>query len=111
MCDEHPLHAKIRDHILAKYSKRFNPSIIVLETVENPSRFDGRIFLVVVTLKHLEENISASLAQADPDDIERLKKKYSEGIEVTSIFDSSGEEVEQHFRGRDYFFDYQKIEI
>lgn len=111
MNDEHPLYSKIRKYVANEFGGDFDASIAALQTIEAPSRFKGPVFLAVVSLKPLEEDVVATISKADPVDVEQLRKSLAEGDEVACIFNSSGEEIERHFRGMDYFFEYQKIEI
>ena len=111
MSNENSLHAKIRNCVLTRFGRRFDASVVLLKTIEEPARFNGPVVLAVVSMKASEKDVVETLSKTDPVDIEQMRKQLEYGDEVACIFDSSGEELERHFRGIDYFFDYQKIKI
>ena len=111
MSNQHILRTKIRNYIIAEFGDDFKASVVVVQSIKNPIRFVGPVYLAVVSLTPLAEDVSATLSDCDQDDIEQMQRLLSDGQEVSCIFNSSGQEIERHFRGMDYFFDYQKIEI
>ncbi|TWU51468.1 hypothetical protein [Rubripirellula reticaptiva] len=111
MSNDHILRKKIRNYIIAEFGDDFNASIVVVQSIKDPIRFVGPVYLAVVSLRPLAEGVSTTLTDCDPDDIERMQRLLSDGDEVSCVFNNSGQEIERHFRGMDYFFDYQKIEM
>ena len=111
MSNEHILRTKIQNYIIAEFGDDFNASIVNVQSIQDPIRFVGPVYLAVVSLTPLAEDVSATLSDCDPDDIKQMQRFLSDGFEVSCVFNSSGQEIERHFRGMDYFFDYQEIEI
>ncbi len=77
MINEIVLRTKIRNCVLAEFGEDFDASILVLQTVEKPSRFDRPVYLAVISLKALEKDVVATLSDCDPDEIERLQKHFN----------------------------------
>ena len=46
---ESDLHLKIRNYLMAKFSQNWNASIIAIESVDEPLRFDEPVILAVVS--------------------------------------------------------------
>lgn len=101
----------IHSRVLAEFGADFVTSIEQIRTIEKPARFAGPIFLAVISLKVQAKDIATTLSKADPEDVSQLQKHLEEDEEVTIVFSKSGEELERHFRGMDYFFDHRKIEV
>lgn len=108
---ESDLHLKIRNYLMAKFSQNWNASIIAIESVDEPLRFDEPVILAVVSYKSLEKHAAETLAETDPEDLEQMRKVIAWGKEAVFIFDSAGKELEKHFRGIDYLPDYRELKI
>ena len=108
---EQYVRTKIHNHVAAEFDEEFDASIVLLRRIEEPNRFEGPVYLAVVRLLGLEEDIAATLAHCDPEDLEQVKKHLMKGNEVACVFSNSGEEMERHFRGIDYIFHHKNIEL
>jgi len=111
MINEHSVRTKIRDYVINKYDTDYNASIVLLEKVEEPNRFDGPVYLAVVNLKALEEQVLEALANCLPESLELMQRHLARGNEVTCVFSSSGEEIERHCRGCEYHSNYRELKI